>query len=799
MSSAVSFYTRLKMNPTLFNALTSSLFSKFLFWIGLCGISVTTSYAQSINLKNAHILISPQITSPMQETVVEVLQEEIQNRSGILLKKQGAWQKNNTPTIALALASDSQLFGQNLPKSEQKINNEGFRIFTETNGKSPIIWIIGADSRGILFGAGWLLRHLEFSQGNINLNQPVDLTTAPVQSMRGHQLGYRNTANTYDAWTVKQFDQYIRELAIFGSNAVEGIPFEEQEKTSPHYKISPPEMRTKMSEICQKYDMDYWVWTPVIFDLKETDKRQKELKNFEALFTASPRLDHVFVPGGDPGHNHPSLVLPFLKDLQALLVKYHPKAKVWVSLQGFNVEETDYFYNYLEMHKPHWLEGVVTGPGSPPAAETRYRLAKNYKHRQYPDITHNVRCEFPVTQFDQAFAVTLGREAINPRPYAFAQIHQNFVPFTDGFVSYSDGSHDDLNKVIWSIRGWNPDYDVHQILKEYAQFFFNTTHADQVANGIESLERNWNGPIAENGGIEATFSYWKELEKNVPALRKSWRGQMFLLRAYYDAYTRKRYIYEQRLEKDANQILAQVDAKSIDSKMKAALAKMQEADTKPIAPALRKDVDDLAEALFVSIGLQTKTVEHGAKGPERGCVMDFIDYPLNNRWWLSDEFEKINAFKDDSTKLSRLNTISRWETPGIGSYYDDVSSISKGKRVKTISYDATDVAWWDNGKSRRRLSSQLFQREPELDYDQLDPLARYRIRIVGFGDALLRVDGKRLDPIIYNKEIDSIKEWIVPHELTRDGRISVMFDGPEESSLNWRMNSKISDIWLIKD
>jgi hypothetical protein len=327
------------MNPTTpYFPLKSFLFSKLFLWIAIFGLSNITSFAQSINLKNATILVSPQITSPMQETVVEVLQEEIQSRAGILLKKQTGWLKSNTPTIALVLASDQQLFGQNVPKSVQNINNEGFRILTEPNGKSPIIWIIGADSRGILFGAGWLLRHLEFSQGNINLNQPVDLTTAPVQAMRGHQLGYRSTANTYDAWSVKQFDQYIRELAIFGSNAIEAIPFEEQEKTSPHYKISPREMRTKMSEICQKYDMDYWVWTPVIFDLKETEKRQNELKNFEGLFKASPRLDHVFVPGGDPGNNHPSLVLPFLKDLQALLTKYHPKAKVWVSLQGFNVQ-----------------------------------------------------------------------------------------------------------------------------------------------------------------------------------------------------------------------------------------------------------------------------------------------------------------------------------------------------------------------------------------------------------------------------------------------------------------------------
>ena len=97
------------------------------------------------------------------------------------------------------------------------------------------------------------------------------------------------------------------------------------------------------------------------------------------------------------------------------------------------------------------------------------------------------------------------------------------------------------------------------------------------------------------------------------------------------------------------------------------------------------------------------------------------------------------------------------------------------------------------------LSSLHFQREPALDYVNLDPGARYIIRVAGYGEALLRVDGQRLSPKLYDKEQDSFKEWIVPLSLTQDGKISVTFDGPEESDLNWRKNSKISDVWLLKE
>lgn len=766
------------------------------------------SAAQPIDLKTATWIISQNIPSPMKETAPAVLTEEIAKRTGMTLKNATAWPKGNAPVIAFALASDKTLLSRNVPAGDGKgpeFKPEGYRIVTETTNNSKTIWIIGADARGVLFGTGYLLRHLKMSKSYmgkplLELPEPANIASSPAYPIRGHQLGYRSTANTYDAWTVAQFDQYIRELAIFGSNAVEGIPFHEDDNPSPHFKIPAREMRIKMSEICRKYDMDYWVWTPATFELTDKAKRQAELDLHEQFYKECPRLDHIFFPGGDPGDNHPAEVLPFIHELQIRLVKHHPKAKMWISLQGFDTGQIDYFYKYLETEKPTWLQGVVSGPGSPPMAETRYRLPKQYQHRQYPDITHSVRCEFPVEKFDQAFALTLGRESVNPRPFAFAKIHAKYAPFTDGFVSYSDGSHDDVNKVLWSMRAWDPQMDVHGIVEEYANFFFSESVgiSSIAASAIEGLEQNWKGPLAENGGVEMTYVNWRVLRRVEEALEGNWRWQMLVFRAYYDQYTRLRLIYEQGVEKQANAILATATRDNVNQVMDAALAVLNKADQKLVDRDLYKEIVDLSDALYKSIGLQTSTEKHKPRNPERGVVMDFVNYPLNNRWWLADEFEKIKKMTDPGQQLARLKTIAFWENPGPGSYYDDISSVAKGPRVKTISEDATDVAWWDNGKSRKRLSFQLFQREPELDYDNLDPHARYIIRVAGEGDALLRVDGRRLSPVVYNREPETFKEWIVPLSLTQDGKISVTFDGPEESHLNWRKQSKISDIWLLK-
>jgi len=557
-------------------------------------------------------------------------------------------------------------------------------------------------------------------------------------------------------------------------------------------------MNIALSNICHNYGLDYWVWTPATVDLSDSEKFEAEVKIHAEFYKECPYLDGVFFPGGDPGDNVPKYVMPFLKRISVELKKYHPNAGLWISLQGFSDRQIDYFYEYLNKHNPDWLTGIVTGPGSPGIAETRFRLPAKYKHRLYPDITHTVRCDFSVRNWDQAFALTEGREVSNPQPYYYAKIHNQYAPFTDGFISYSDGVHDDVNKIIWSELAWDPHKDVSKILEEYCRFFFGSSVAKNTANGILALERNWDGPIEENGGIEATFSYWRNLETQRPELRNNWRWQLLMLRNYYDAYTARRKKYETSLEKEANKILNEAPVIGAEATMREALEKVNEADHRPVYPEMKQKIIDYCGALFQSIGLQTSVEKYHASGYERGAILDFVDYPLNNRWWLQDEFEKIGKMGTVQEKLERLNVIATWDNPGRGSYYDDVSNVSEQSHVTTRSYDATDIAWWDQGKSRRRLSTQTFQNFPKLEYEGLDPNGKYVVRISGEGDALLRINGERVNPTLYNKGLEEFKLFPVAWKFVRSGKISLTFDEPEESHLNWRKKSKVCDVWLLK-
>lgn len=751
-----------------------------------------------MDLSQATLLISPSIKGSCQETAETILVEEIAKRSALELERSDTW--NTQTVIAIALGDEIELYGQSVPvrsydSAEHK--KEGYRLVYQNKDGKDILWIIAADTRGLLYGIGKFLRTAIMKEGQLSIANTIDVSESPEYELRGHQFGYRNTANSWDAWSVAQFDQHFREQVLFGANSFENIPFQDPE-SSVHFKVDPQEMEVELSKICDKYEADYWVWTPAPIDLTKKNAHEEGLAQQEAFYARCPRLNGVFVPGGDPGDNHPSDLMPYLEDLSVLLKKHHPNAGIWVSLQGFEKEKVDYFFNYLEEFKPDWLTGLVYGPSSPPIDLERKLLPAKYKHRFYPDITHTVRCHYPVEHWDQAFALTLGREPCNPQPFHYAKLFNQDIRHTDGFITYSDGSHDDVNKIVWSQLGWDSNMDIHEPILEYCRFFFGPEVAKKSAEGILALEKNWEGPLLGNPIIKETLALWKKLELKNPKLQGNWRWQQLVMRAYYDAYIQDRLAYEKQLETEAYELLADAETLGADKAMKEALEHMQIADKEFVSQDLKKKVFEYAEALFHSVGAQTSVAKYNASGTERGAILDLIDYPLNNRWWLEDEFKKINSFKTEDEKLKRLEFLSTYENPGEGSFYDNISS-ADAKHVTSKTDDAIDYLWENNGMSRKRLSTQLFQFSPTLEYTTLDSNSDYTIRVSGYGEALLRANGERLTPTKYEKGFEQFKEFPLPKKQIQDGRLKITFDKPDEKHLNWRKQSRVTDVWVLKN
>ena len=291
--------------------------------------------------------------------------------------------------------------------------------------------------------------------------------------------------------------------------------------------------------------------------------------------------------------------------------------------------------------------------------QLRDAIPAKYPIRHYPDITHSRQAQYPVPDWDIAYAATEAREGINPRPLDQARIFRLLQPLTMGFLTYSEGCNDDVNKIVWSALGWNPEANVTGILREYSRYFISDRLTDDFAQGLLALERNWRGSLITNQGVETTLAQFQAMERAAtPQDLLNWRFQQALYRAYYDAYTRSRLLHETALEEKAMEKLR--EAARIGSLR--AMARAEHAlEAAPVATDRRARVFELAEALYQSIRMQLSVPRYKAIAVGRGANLDTIDMPLSNAPWLKRGFAEARALPDERDRLKAIDEILNWK------------------------------------------------------------------------------------------------------------------------------------------
>ncbi|MBC7321212.1 hypothetical protein H5T89_11285, partial [bacterium] len=296
-----------------------------------------------MNITNAIILTSKEVSAP-ESKAVTVLVEEVEKRTGIRLPVEYNFPKDGKPLIIVGTEQSLKELIKpyaSLLDTLEEPGKEGYRILVK-EGEQPVILIVGTDPRGVLYGIGKFLRKLIWDKGSIKI-KPFSISSTPKYPLRGHQLGYRPKTNAYDAWTVEQFEQYIRELALFGANSIEILPPRTDDApTSPHMKVDPLEMIIKLSEIIDSYGLDVWIWYPNMFteeEYRDENCRKREIEEREEIFSKLKRIDAVFIPGGDPGSLEANTLFDWSEKVYEILKKYHPNAKIWLSPQCFRPTE----------------------------------------------------------------------------------------------------------------------------------------------------------------------------------------------------------------------------------------------------------------------------------------------------------------------------------------------------------------------------------------------------------------------------------------------------------------------------
>jgi hypothetical protein len=689
---------------------------------------------------------------------------------------------------------------------------EGYTIRASASG----VTISGNDARGVLFGVGRLLRALDMRPGAVTLTDDFHITTAPKYPLRGHQLGYRPKTNSYDGWSVPVWDQYIRDLTIFGTNAIELIPPRSDDAAdSPHFPLPPMRMMTEMSRIANEYSVDVWIWYPAM-DRDYSDPKTVDfaLNEWGEVFKKLPRVDAVFVPGGDPGHTQPKYLMALLEKETQVLHRYHPKAQMWVSPQSFDAAWMDEFIGIVK-REPAWLSGIVFGPQiriSLP--KLRELVPKGYPIRHYPDITHSRQAQYPVPDWDLAYSVTEAREVINPRPVSEASIFRLLAPYTNGFLTYSEGCNDDVNKFVWSGLGWDPDADVTEILREFSRYFISPRFADSFAQGLLALERNWRGPLLTNGNVYSTLAQFQDMEKiATPFELANWRFQQALYRAYYDAYTRSRLIYETQLEEEAMMRLRRARVAGAAQAMEEAEQILNRAVDRRVSEDWRARIFTLAEALFQSIRMQLSVPLYKAISVDRGATLDTVDAPLNNRPWLQQRFAELRAMSDEGSRLAGIDEIVNWTDPGPGGFYDDLGNLTRQPHlVRGLGVDK-DPAFLESslvgfgGRTGYRTSwrdhAEALNDAPlRMHYDGLDRSARYKIRVVYAGDSptrkiRLEAGGMEVHPWLQKALPVKPVEFDIPAQATAKGTLDLAWYREPGQGGNGRGN-QVAEVWLIK-
>src|SRR5581483_1368396 len=120
--------------------------------------------AANLDFRNAVIVI-PSNASAQERKTAQMLSEEIEKRTQLRLKVQN--QASDGPEFVLARADQMKSLTPQLAGAPNKA--EGYTIRSSADGSKAVAVATGFDDRGVLFGAGYLLRHMHMRRQMLEL------------------------------------------------------------------------------------------------------------------------------------------------------------------------------------------------------------------------------------------------------------------------------------------------------------------------------------------------------------------------------------------------------------------------------------------------------------------------------------------------------------------------------------------------------------------------------------------------------------------------------------------------------
>jgi hypothetical protein len=712
---------------------------------------------------------------------------------------------------------------------------EGFAIKTVRVDGVPSVIVVAqeGDKRGLLYGAGELLRRLTYGPDRVSLGE-LDLQMAPAYRLRGssaNQGGTMRQITGARGWTTEETWGYMIDLALSGANVLyawgEDFDYIKAFDLMGVGGCRPNQYDSEYPEEWKAGGLEGWEGTNWVCP-SIPEARKALMEQWEREFSTAKHHDVLRFYAGDPGGCRCERCEPWGKtfillceELAALWHKYHPNSMVQIANQDLSNEGDIAIFDYLNEEPRLWLEGIAYGPGSNAMSsyfrdelredlfehagsgpvnrylkEILHNIPKYQQISHYSDITHWISAQYMVENPEPHIVKLYGRRTFHTRPAAFYRIFQAIMPFSEGDIIYSEGYHDEFHQFMWNRLLWNPNRSLEDVMAEYGRYFFGAEAEPLMSEAMLQLEKNLEAPLAENEGIDRYYQLVKEAGTKIPpnlmAIDHRWR--LHMQKAALDKYFQLK-LRREREREAALEALAKGDPERAVTEGQALI---QEPIETPEMAALKEEARRLGEETDKLFG-------------QRVNGYFSIDKPMTALGWTEKQFE-IAAQASEAERRAMLERLASYEDPGPGGFYDDAGNRQRQPHlVKGNSYDATAFMDPNNRPSQNTIAYSMDDpRGVAFRYEGLDPAAAYKVRVTMAMPRARRMmanvppDLKRTQSILAdgeyiarNVEIPEFTaehfEYDVPPAATADGALELTFERGDGS-----MGVVVSEVWLLR-
>lgn len=438
---------------------------------------------------------------------------------------------------------------------------EGYRI---ADGAPGEIIVAGGDRRGLIYGVGRLLHEAVYSPGEFRPG-PWRGASVPDKPVRGLYFA-THFHNYYHDAPPAEIEKYLEELVLWGYNAL--VAWYDMN----HYRgLDDPDSRAMIERLrhlfsfARELGLDIglvtvanesyrssprelgrvpeYAFMPGLLCPNKPGGRELILKNMAGEFEAFAglKLDFIWTWPYDPGSCFCEKCRPWggngfiemSREIAGLARRYHPSARLVLSTWTFKPEDWEGLARAFR-ERPDWVDYIMADA-----------------HREFPEfpLKHGVPGGLPLLNFPEISMIGMkpwGGFGATPTPARLQGFWPAAADRIAGGFPYSEGLHDDINKVIISRFYWNRKTSALEALREYAHFEYGPGAVERVLEAVGIIEANhgryWDvvpqapgfirkreAPEVRDSGRAARLL--EEVDRELPeARRRGWRWRLLLLR-----------------------------------------------------------------------------------------------------------------------------------------------------------------------------------------------------------------------------------------------------------------------------